>query len=110
MYKVYLISAGRDEKRYKIGYTKRTVWDRLKEIKTSNSDNLEILDVFESKYGTKIERVLHRKYSSRKIENEWFRLTENEASQFKKDCQMIHDNFILLESQNTYIIDRGGLK
>ena len=110
MYKVYLISSGGIEKRYKIGYTKRTVWERLKEIKTSNSDNVEILDVFESKYGTKIERSLHRKYKSKKIENEWFRLTEIEANQFKKECQMMHDNFNLLETQNTYIIDRGGLK
>lgn len=110
MYKVYLISSGSVNKRYKIGYTKRDVWQRLKEIKTSNSDNVEIINVFESKWGTKIERALHRKYNYKKIENEWFSLTEDEVKSFKKDCQMLHDNLYITETQNTYIIDKGGIK
>ena len=108
-YKVYLISSGDFEKQYKIGYTRRDVEDRVKEFKTGNSNNLEIISVFESKWGTKIESSLHRKYKTKKIDGEWFDLNQEDVDSFKLECERIHDMFELISNQNTYIIDRGGL-
>jgi len=109
-YKVYLISSGDVEKQYKIGYTRRDVEDRVKEFRTGNSNNLEVISVFESKWGTKIESSLHRKYKTKKIDGEWFDLNQEEVNSFKLECKRIHDMFELISNQNTYIIDRGGIK
>ena len=107
MIKVYLISSGVDDKIYKIGHTRRGVKNRIKEFKTGNSSNLEVVDTFESKWGTKIEASLHKRY--KRIEGEWFNLTTDEVDNFIKTCQMIHDNFEILSTQNTWIIDRSIL-
>lgn len=110
MYKVYLISSGDVEKQYKIGYTRRDVEDRVREFKTGNSNNLEVISVFESKWGTKIESSLHRKYKTKKIDGEWFDLNQEEVNNFKIECERIHDMFELISNENTYIIDRGGVR
>ena len=109
MYKVYLISCGDINKQYKIGYTRRKVEERLKEFKTGNSNPLEIISVFESKWGTKIEASLHRKYKYNKIDGEWFNLDETEVTNFVTNCKKQHDLFDLVNNNNTYIIDKGGL-
>lgn len=109
MYKVYLISSGLDEKQYKIGYTRRSVEERIKEFKTGNSNDIEIVSVFESKWGTKIEAYLHRIFKHKKISGEWFNLSENDVLNFKVHCEKTHNNFELLVSENSYIIDRGGI-
>ena len=93
MYNVYLISCGEgDEKRYKIGYTKNDVKKRLKQLKTGNSEELLIEKVYQSKWGTKIESVLHRNYKIYQISGEWFRLTQSQADNFIKECQNL-ENF-----------------
>ena len=94
MYNVYLISCGDGEdKKYKIGYTKNSVESRVKQLKTGNSESLIIEQVFSSKYGTKIESVLHRNYESSRISGEWFKLSEAQADKFKNDCQNLDDFF-----------------
>jgi len=108
MYKVYLISTVEEKPRFKIGYTRRKVEQRIKEFKTGNSSELEIIDVFESKWGTKIEANLHLRFKSKQIEGEWFFLTDDDILTFKKQCKDIHNMFELLNTQNTWFIDRGG--
>lgn len=109
MIKVYLISTNGDDKRYKIGYTKRKVEQRVKEFKTGNSNEFEIISVFESKWASKIEAALHKRFGSTKIEGEWFYLDDVVVEEFTYECQKLHNIFELLNNQNTYIIDRGGL-
>ncbi len=110
MYKVYLISCGDIDKEYKIGFTKRKVEDRIKSFKTGNSNTFEIVSVFESKWGSKIEAFLHRKFSCKNLGGEWFRLSEEEVKNFYKTCEYQHNIFELINNENTYIIERGGLK
>ena len=55
MTNVYLISAETNGKKlYKIGYTKRKVEERIREFKTGNSAVFSIIEVFNSKWGTKL--------------------------------------------------------
>jgi len=110
MFKIYLISSGDIDKQYKIGYTRRNVEARIREFRTGNSNNLEIISIFESKWGTKIESSLHRRYASKKIGGEWFNLDKEEVNRFQEDCKKIHDMLELLSNENTYIISRGGFK
>lgn len=107
MYKVYLISTGNDIKKYKIGFTKRNVENRINEMKTGNSEDFHIEGYFESKWGTKIESSLHNKYKSKKISGEWFNLTDDESKGFIDECKQLHDIFEFLSKENTYLIDRG---
>lgn len=109
MYRVYLISSGLDEKQYKIGYTRRKVEERIKEFKTGNSNNLEIISVFESKWGTKIEAYMHRLFKSKLINGEWFNLSNDDVKNFYYYCEKTHNNIELMVNKNSYIIDRGGL-
>jgi hypothetical protein len=106
-YKVYLISSGDFEKQYKIGYTRRDVEDRVKEFKTGNSNNLEIISVFESKWGTKIEAILKKRYSHCNTSGEWFNLSESEISEFNIICHTLHKNIEILSTNNTFIIENG---
>lgn len=110
MCKVYLISSEINNKKlYKIGYTRREVNKRIKEFKTGNASEFKIIDVFESKWGTKIETSLHKHFKSNKVDGEWFDLNERQVKDFKRICEITHSNFELLENYNTYVIDRGGL-
>ena len=109
MYNVYLISAQiNDEKLYKIGYTKREVEKRLKELKTGNPADFKIENQYKSKIGTKIESQLHKRYSYKKISGEWFNLSDEDIRDFTENCEKIEENYKLLKN-NTYMIDRGYL-
>lgn len=88
MWNVYLISCGKDsDRKYKIGITKRKVEDRIKQFQTGNSERFEILGVYQSKWGSKIESILHRNYQHLRIAGEWFNLSENQVDGFLNQCR-----------------------
>jgi hypothetical protein len=104
MYSIYLISSKYENQTfYKIGWTKRSPEKRLKELKTGNSQDLKIEKVFKSKFGPKIERNLHRRFSSKRKNGEWFELDEDEVSQFENLCKEQNDMFQILIENNTWI-------
>jgi len=87
MYSVYLISCGElGNKRYKIGYTKKPVEQRLKQLKTGNHQELKIEQIFQTKWGTKIESILHRNYKNTKVSGEWFDLSQEQVDRFLVEC------------------------
>lgn len=104
MSNVYLISSYiNGEILYKIGMTKRSVEKRLKELKTGNAADLAIVNIFESKWASKIEANLHIRYASLNVGGgEWFSLDENEVANFLNNCKLIHDNFEIIFKTNTY--------
>lgn len=108
MINVYLISSESNGSTvYKIGITRRDVQKRLAEFRTGNSSLLEVVDVFHSKWGTKIESNLHRHFRIKKVGGEWFDLEEKDVLDFRRLCQQVHDNLTIIEENNTYYIDRG---
>jgi hypothetical protein len=108
IYNVYLVCAEfNGDKLYKIGYTRRPIEKRVKELKTGNAADFYIVDSFSSKWGTKIESVLHRTYRSKKVNREWFDLSEKDVNNFKKECEKMHNNFEIIYKNNTYYIEKG---
>jgi len=108
--KIYLISSEiNNDILYKIGITKRDVNKRLKQLKTGNPATLNIINVFESKWATKIEANLHVSYDSKRIggSKEWFSLNNEDVKNFISRCQQIHDNFEVLSKENTWFIDKN---
>jgi hypothetical protein len=103
MYNVYLVSSTIEgDTCYKIGYSKRDPNKRIKEMKTGNASQLDLIDSFQSKWGTQIEAKLHRMFQDKKISGEWFRLNSNDISQFKKICEQTHERFELISKENTW--------
>jgi len=109
MTNIYLISSNTNGKTlYKIGITKRSIPERIREFKTGNASELLIVDSFVSKWARKIEATFHRALKAKKISGEWFDLDEEDILTFKSKCMTLHENFEVIESCNTYYIDRGG--
>jgi hypothetical protein len=107
---VYLISAQRENNKvYKIGYTRREINQRLKELKTGNCDVLTIESFFKTKWATKIESVLHKIFEKSKIDGEWFELSESQIVDFLTICQKTHDNIELINKYNTWAENKGGI-
>ena len=103
MYNVYLISSTIEgDTCYKIGHTKRSPLQRIKEMKTGNASELELIESFQSKWGTQIEAKLHRTFQDKKISGEWFRLSASDISQFHKLCEQTHNNLELLSEENSW--------
>jgi len=108
MYSVYLICAEiGGERVHKIGYTRRTPEQRIKEFKTGNASDFYIVDSFKSKWGTKIEAALHRRLKPFKINGEWFQLNDEQVKSFGEECKLIHDGLEIVSKNNTYYLDRG---
>jgi len=108
MVNIYLVSSEiNDQKVYKIGITKRAIEKRIKEFKTGNASELLLVNHFNSKWATKIERHLHKYFKNKKISGEWFDLTDEDLKKFKPMCEQLHENFNIIERSNTYYIDRG---
>jgi len=108
MFHIYLVcSEINGQKLHKIGYTRRTIEQRIKEFKTGNASDIYLVDSFQSEWGTKIESQLHRIYKSKKIGGEWFDLSEDDIIDFSNHCQKIHDNLTLISKKNTYFLDKG---
>jgi hypothetical protein len=110
MINVYLICAEFEGRRlYKIGYTRRDVSKRIKELKTGNGSEMYVIDSFKSKWGTKIESQLHRIFRSKKVNGEWFDLTDEEVKSFGEKCKLSHETLELITTQNTYYLETGKL-
>lgn len=103
MKKVYLLS--REDNHgvsYKIGWTKRDPKIRLKELQTGNDKPLHLIDYYESKWATKIEKSLHNKYHSKRGKGEWFYLSDEKVLSFKNECEKIDENLEFLSKNNSF--------
>jgi hypothetical protein len=110
MFYVYLVCAEINGRRlYKIGYTRRTPEQRIKEFKTGNASYFWLVDSFKSKWGSKIEAILKKKYSYCNVSGEWFDLSESEISNFNMLCSTLNENFNLISTNNTFVIDNEYL-
>jgi len=79
---IYLIMNTNFE--YKIGMTKKSVSDRVKQLQTGNSGELKIISYYEVKNYDKVEKSLHNFFSYKRIRGEWFNLNEEEILNFEK--------------------------
>jgi len=107
--KIYLVSAEVDGSCYhKIGYTAREVETRVKEFKTGNCSNFNIIHVYEPlDFPVTIETSLHKHFRTKKINGEWFDLTQEDVDSFLGICDELYERFKMLKEMNTYIDDRN---
>lgn len=103
---VYLIveSDHNGDEKYKIGITKNSPEERLKKLKTGNSNELFVIKSYKSENYKKIEKWLHRKYASQRTlsMNEFFNLTDSQVLSFIDDCKKIDEIVSFLRKENHF--------
>lgn len=89
---VYLIGESDIPNHYKIGSTRsKDVNKRLKQLQTGNSSPLYIHSSFETQKPFKLEKMLHNRFKSQNMINEWFELDKSIADNFTKVCKKYQD-------------------
>lgn len=105
---VYLIcDPGNDW--FKIGVTTGKIENRIKELQTGNGSELFIKDYFKCDYPFKLEKMLHAKFMSKRVMNEWFNLTIDDIKQFKETCIKLNETINCLK-ENPFFIKKGPIR
>lgn len=97
---VYLLCDG---ERFKIGMTTRkNINKRISELQTGNSDEIWVHTLYETDHPHTIEKMMHTRYASSNIKNEWFELTPSQVVNFKNNCNACEE-LIHAMSDNPFI-------
>ena len=99
---IYLIQSLEDSY-YKIGVSKHPK-KRIKELQTGNSSELKLVDTYQSEFAHQIEKTLQRRYSHLQKEGEWFDMSISNEVSFRKECQLIEENLVLLKKSGNVFI------
>ena len=103
---VYLLCELSDSsEKYKIGVTKRSVYDRIKELSTANANPIHLVNKFESEHYIKVESWLHRRYHSYKtVEGgtEWFDLPAEDVIAFASICEEVEGTIKYMIEHNHF--------
>lgn len=98
---VYLIkSTYLENLQYKIGVSSKPN-NRIKQLKTSNPNQLEIVKTFYSKYPYLVETALKNNFKTHQIAGEWFDLNILQIERFEEMCQLYEKNFKIIHNTST---------
>jgi hypothetical protein len=109
-YFVYLISM-EGTNTCKIGYTNENKGPagRMRELQTGCPFKLKVLGSYLSEFGNKIEGMLHRQYSSKKmdenlneLQGEWFDLEDDDINNFEKECESTEKTINMIIETSTF--------
>lgn len=103
---IYLICDPSTET-YKIGRTNNPVEKRLKQLQTGCSGELFIMDTYETEHPAQLEKMLHRKFFTKKQLNEWFKLDSNDICGFSDICKQ-YDEIIASLKTNYFYNKKDG--
>lgn len=98
---VYLIKEEVSET-YKIGVS-RSPKKRISELQTANANKLVLEKEVEVVNGYLVERLLHKNFSSKRKEGEWFSLDEEDLKAFEEKALLYDINYETLKKVNTYL-------
>lgn len=72
---------------YKIGVTKEDPSKRMHKLQTGNPTQLCIKTIFKHEYPFRLETMLHNKFKSKQVLNEWFKLSDDDVINFISICE-----------------------
>jgi len=98
---VYLLNAW-PTNRYKIGFTKNSVKKRIKQLQTGNPDEITQIQVYDTINYKKVEKWMQRLHRAKKVEGEWFELTDEDILSFLDECKKADDTITLLINENHF--------
>lgn len=73
--KIYFVSGEEENSPIKIGYTRWSVIERVRQLQTGRHDKLKILAVIDGDQS--VESALHKLFSSDRLTGEWFKRTDS---------------------------------
>lgn len=94
---VYLLADTEKEGAYKIGVTRGSIERRIKKLQTGNSGEIYIVNYFECSHPFLLEKMLHTKYTSKQILNEWYKLDFEDVRDFINTCEELQASINALE-------------
>lgn len=101
MKSVYLIRGNNGK--YKIGIATNPK-ERIHQLQTGNSDQLKIIETYESENAGTIEFALHAQYSHVRKVGEWFDLSISDEVNFVKNCKRIDESIAYLKKSGNVFI------
>jgi hypothetical protein len=107
---VYLLGDSTREGIYKIGVTRGSIEKRIKKLQTGNSGEIYLVSHYETEHPFLMEKMLHTKYTSEKVLNEWFSLSFEEMIKFKEHCSEIQETINVLKEDNYFFQKKYGKK
>lgn len=88
---------------FKIGITKNDPNIRIKQLQTGNPRTISLLNHYKSDNYLKVERWLHRKYTTKtEAKNEWRTLTNEEVMSFLDDCKNADEVIKFMKENNPF--------
>jgi hypothetical protein len=72
---------------FKIGVTNKKIDKRIKKLQTGNPEELFISSFYECEYPFRLEKMLHTKFSNKRMHGEWFSLNSHDIGQFRNTCE-----------------------
>lgn len=94
----------------KIGISEN-VEKRVKQLQTGCPYKIDLVRKYDSKLSARIEKIMHRKYRSRKVDEneysltgEWFFLSPSEVLEFEENCREIEKTIIFLKNEGNPFI------
>lgn len=100
---VYLLSEwSKNDQHYKIGVTKGSVEARIKNLQTGNSNEIVLVQKYQTPNFNKVERWLHRVFRECRLEGEWFDLTDEQVRSFLTEAKKADNTINLLLNENPF--------
>tara|TARA_R110000751_G_scaffold6296_3_gene27032 strand:+ start:1065 stop:1379 length:315 start_codon:yes stop_codon:yes gene_type:complete len=99
---VYLLAEFTNNSRFKIGITKNDVNKRIRELSTGNSNEIILINKYESVNYRKIEGWLHQKFHMTRGRGEWFDLTHEQVISFTESAKEADEIITLLLRENPF--------
>jgi len=93
----------KNENKYKIGLSKHP-HKRIKQLQTGNSKTIKLVEMFESKYPTTLEKSFHNIYKMNRLIGEWFELPKEFESTFLEECNRLENTIDILKSNGNKFI------
>lgn len=107
MHSVYLL---KKDDCYKIGFTRNDPKDRIKQLNTGSTSPIDLIHSYSTKYPSKLESSLHRKFKPKKVFGEWYRLDQNDIDNFLNECNKIEQIFETLKDNHHWLKELSKLK
>lgn len=101
---VYLICDPNAEL-YKIGATRGSVENRLKQLQTGNGTEVHLVHKHATKYPYRVESMLHSRFSLVREEGEWFLLSPDDVISFPSICESIEKTIEVLAENPFFMRD-----
>jgi len=89
---------------YKIGITNKNPEIRAKELQIGNAEELRLVVTFITAHGFKLEAAMHAYYKLKRVNSEWFELSDEEVSLFLDNCGKLEESIkFLKDAGNPFI-------